>query len=162
MKAAKVKFGVALAAMVSLFTGVSVANAADLDLTGYGSVSESSYEAYSSWGLSQGGRYRNLGAGYYRRTTIGIDAIRNYSIARSGSLSFELWAMPYYGATSGSVLMTTGVDSVYGRSIRWNVFRTGNKVALDGFAFPELNLWEFTTTGWRFRDNSTFSRVRWM
>lgn len=162
MKTAKVRFGIALVAMVSMFGGISVAKAADLEMRGYGSVSESTYETYSAYGAAQGGRYRNLGAGYYRRTTIGVDGIRNYSSNRSGSISFELWAMPYYGATSGTVLMTTNAGDVYGYSTKWNVYRTGNKLAFDGYAFPELNIWEYTSRGWRFRDYIAFSRSRWM
>jgi hypothetical protein len=162
MKTAKVRYGIAFMAMVSMFGGVSVAKAADLDLRGYGSVSESPYESYSGYGAAQGGRYRNLGAGYYRRTTIGVDAIRNYSSFSSGSISFELWAMPYYGATSGTVLMTTNAGTVFGRSTKWNVYRSGNKMAYDGYAFPELNIWEYTRRGWGFRDNIAFTRNRWM
>lgn len=162
MKTVKVRFGVAFVAMVSTFSGVSVVKAADLDMRGYGSVNESPYEAYSRYGASQSGRYRNLGTGYYRRTTIGVDAIRNYSGFRSGSISFELWAMPYYGATSGTVLMTTNAGDVSGFSTKRNVYRTGNKMSYDGYAFPELNIWEFTRSGWGFRDNITFSLNRWM
>jgi len=162
MKTAKVRFGIVFVAMVSMFGGISGAKAADLELRGYGSVNESPYEAYSRYGATQDGRYRNLGAGYYRRTTIAVDGIRNYSSFGSGSLSFELWAMPYYGASSGSVLMTTNAGTVFGRATKLNVIRTGNKVAFDGYAFPELNLWENTRSGWGFRDNITFSRSRWM
>jgi hypothetical protein len=162
MKTAKIRFGIAFAAMVSMFGGNSVAKAADLDMRGYGSVNESAYETYSYYGAAQYGRYRNLGEGYYRRTTIGVDAIRNYSGSRSGSVSFELWAMPYYGATSGTVLMTTNAGKVFGFSTKRNVYRTGSKMAYDGYAFPELNIWEFTRRGWGFRDNITFSRKRWM
>jgi len=162
MKTAKVRFGIALVAMVSMFGGTSVAKAADLALRGYGSVNESAYEGYSYYGASQSGRYRNLGAGYYRRTTIGVDGIRNYSNTSSGSISFELWAMPYYGATSGTVLMTTNAGTVSWLSTKWNVYRTGNKMSYDDYAFPELNIWEFTNRGWGFRDNITFSRNRWM
>jgi len=162
MKTAKIQFGVAFVAMVSMFGGFSVAKAADLELRGFGSVNESPFETYSRFGAAQDGRYRNLGAGFYRRTTIAVDGIRNYSSFGSGSLSFELWAMPYYGATSGSVLMTTNAGTVFGRATKLNVIRTGNKVAFDGFAFPELNLWEFTRSGWGFRDNIAFSRGRRM
>lgn len=162
MKIAKVRFGIAFVAIVSLFNGISVAKAADLELGGYGAVSESSYERYSYSGASQSGRYRNLGEGYYRRTTISADGIRNYSSWRSGTLSFELWALPYYGATSGSVLMTTNAGTINGRSTKWNMYRTGNKMALDDYAFPELNLWEYSSGGWNYRDNITFSRDRWM
>jgi hypothetical protein len=160
MKTAKVGVGFAITAMVSMFGGMSVAQATDLSLRGYGSVNESAYESYSYYGAPQSGRYRNLGEGYYRRTTIRVDGISNYSSWRSGSLSFELWAMPYYGANSGNVLMTTNAGAVYGRSTKWNVQRTGNKVALDEFAFPELNIWEYTRYGWSFADNIAFSYVR--
>ena len=162
MKTAKIRFGIAFVAMVSMFGGISEVKAADLELRGLGSVSESPRQAYLRFGAAQDGRYRNLGAGFYRRTTIAVDGIRNYSGFSSGSLSFELWAMPYYGATSGSVLMTTNAGTVFGRATKLNVIRTGNKVDYGGFAFPELNLWEFTRSGWGFRDNIAFSRSRWM
>ena len=162
MKTLKIRFGIASVAMVSMFGGISGAKASDLALKGYGSVSESPYENYRYNGAAQGGRYQNLGEGYYRRTTIRINRIRNFSNRRSGSMSFELWAMPYYGASSGTVLMTSNAGRVYGASSKWNVRRTGNKVALDDYAFPELNLWEYTRNGWRFRDNRAFSRNRWM
>lgn len=162
MKTAKIRFGIAFVAMVSMFGGISEVKAADLELRGLGSVSESPRQAYLRFGAAQDGRYRNLGAGFYRRTTIAVDGIRNYSGFSSGSLSFELWALPYYGATSGSVLMTTNAGTVFGRATRLNVIRTGNKVGYGGFAFPELNLWEFTRSGWGFRDNIAFSRSRWM
>lgn len=162
MKTANVRFGIAFVAVVSMFGGISGAQAADLELRGYGSVSESPYETYSRYGATQEGRYRNLGAGYYRRTTIGVDGIRNYSSTGSGSVSFELWAMPYYGATSGAVLMTTNAGTVNRLSTKWNVYRTGNKMSYDGYAFPELNIWESTRSGWGFRDNITFSSRRWM
>jgi len=161
MKALKLQFGIASVAMISMFGGVSVAKASNLRLQGYASVNESSYERYRN-GAWQGGRYRNLGEGYYRRTTIRMKRIRNYSNWRSGSTSFELWAMPYYGANSGTVLMTSNAGRINRHSSKWNVRRTGNKVALDGYAFPELNLWEYTRNGWRFRDNRTFSWKRWM
>ncbi len=162
MKTVKVSFGIALVTMVSMFGGTSVAKAADLALQGFGSVNESSFEGYAGFGAAQNGRYRNLGAGYYRRTTIGVDSVRNFSNYNSGSISFELWAMPFYGATSGTVLMTTNAGTVSWLSTKWNVYRTGNKMSYDGFAFPELNIWEFTRRGWGFRDNITFSRNRWM
>jgi hypothetical protein len=162
MKTVRIRCGVAFVAMVSMFGGISVAKGADLEMRGYGSVSESPYESYSSRGAAQSGRYRNLGSGYYRRTTIGVDAIQNYSSFRSGSISFELWAMPYYGATSGTVLMTTNAGDVSRFSTKRNVYRTGNKLSYDGYAFPELNIWEYTRSGWGFRDNITFSLNRWM
>ncbi len=160
MKTGKVRFGIAFVAMVSMFGGLSGADAADVTLRGYGSVNESRYESYSYYGAAQSGRYRNLGEGYYRRSSIRVDGISNYSFGRSGTLSFELWAMPYFGASSGNVLMTTNAGSVYGRATKWGVNRTGNKVSLDEIAFPELNLWEYTRFGWDFRDNISFSRAR--
>jgi hypothetical protein len=162
MKTLKVRFGIALMAMASTFASTSGAKAADLELRGYASVNESRFESYSGFGAVQNGRYSNLGAGYYRRTTVGVDGIRNYSSFNSGSISMELWAMPYYGATSGTVLMTTNAGTVFRRSTKLNVYRTGNKMAYDGFAFPEVNIWEFTRSGWGFRDNIAFTRNRWM
>ncbi|MFK7849403.1 MAG: hypothetical protein AB8D78_00360 [Akkermansiaceae bacterium] len=162
MKTLKIQIGIASLAVITMFGSSNVSKAADLDLRGWSSVKEGWYESYQYDGAWQGGRYRNLGEGYYRKTTVRVKRIQNYSRWRSGWTSFELWGMPYYGANSGTILMTTPTGRIWGWSSKWNVRRTGNKVALDDYAFPELNLWEYTRKGWRFRDNIPYSRDRWM
>ena len=162
MKTLKNQIGIASLAVIASFGWPGTANGADLDLRGRSSVNEGWNEYYSYYGASQGGRYSNLGEGYYRRTTIKVQRIQNHSSWRSGSTSFELWAMPYYGANSGTVLMTTNTGRLWGWSSKWNVSRTGNKMALDDYAFPELNIWEYTRYGWRFRDEITYSYRSWM
>ena len=108
--------------------------------------------------VKQSGRKPYLGGGYYHKAEIAMDYITNRSTRRSGDLSFELWAMPYYGATSGVVLMTKGADALGGGGSYTNASPEGYAVLLDRRRFPELNLWEFTRRGWKFRDALSFSR----
>ncbi|MBK1814941.1 hypothetical protein JIN84_04900 [Luteolibacter yonseiensis] len=107
---------------------------------------------------SQSGRFRHLGEGYYQKTTYGFDYIVNRGNKRSGDLSFEFWAMPYFGATSGEILMTRGRDPLKaGKSYR-DADSTGQAVNIDERAFPEINLWEYNGRNWVNRDAFTFSR----
>ncbi len=158
MKAFTTSLGIATIAIASLFSLTPTARAAYVTLDGYGTYRLSNFERYSPRGAYQGGRYRNLGADYYRKSRIGIDAISNRSRFRSGSLSFELWALPFFGANSGTVLMTSNANRLNPRRSLTRVFRYGNAVSLDRWAFPELNLWEFTRRGWRFKDAVSFGR----
>lgn len=136
---------------------VPEADAADVRLDGYGFYSYSSKVRYYGKGKKQGGRYSNLGADYYSSTRNGMDFLTNHSKSKSGSLSFEFWGMPYYGATSGVVLMTRGVNPLNGgRSIK-NFRNSGYAVFLDEDRYPELSLWEFTRQGWKFRDALSFT-----
>ena len=113
---------------------------------------------YGGGGPNQSGRYASLGSDYYHKATIGSRWITNHSNSKSGDLSFELWAMRYYGATSGIVLMTRGLNPLYGGSYYSRVERSGHAVFLDRFRFPELDLWEFTRNGWKWRDALTFTK----
>jgi hypothetical protein len=97
------------AAVFALFGTTPEATSADLALKGYGTYDLGTSESYFPSGTRQGGRYRNLGADYYRSAEIEVDAVRNYSRSRSGNMSFELWVMPYYGADSGLVIMTNAL-----------------------------------------------------
>jgi hypothetical protein len=148
-------------AAIALFTAAALpeAKATDVTLDGYGFYSLAHRLAFHPEpGLWQSGRKPYLGGGYYRKAEIGMDFITNRSTRRSGELSFELWAMPYYGATSGVVLMTKGLDSLGGGRSYRDRSPDGFAVLLDRRRFPELNLWEFTRKGWKFRDALSFPR----
>jgi hypothetical protein len=145
-------------AALSLIISVPVAHAADITLDGYGFYKLAYGDSYLRGGAKQSGRYRNLGADFYRRAQIGMDYASNNSATRSGDLSFELWALPYYGATSGPILMTSGLRSLRGGRFYRNLRSNGSAISLDEYQFPDLSIWEFTASGWIFRDSLTFSR----
>ena len=130
--------------------------AADVRLEGYGDYLLNENEDFFPRAPKQSGRYRNLDRDYYHKVNIRMEYISNLSRARSGSLSFELWAMPYYGATSGIVLMTRGIDPLRGDRSYEDVSRTGYAISLGADRFPELSLWEYTRRGWVNRDHLTF------
>lgn len=146
---------------IALFAAAALpeAKATEVTLDGYGSYSLARRLVFRPEpGVKQSGRKPYLGGGYYHKAEIGMDYITNRTTRRSGDLSFELWAMPYYGATSGVVLMTKGLDSLGGGRSYTNGSAEGYAVLLDRRRFPELNLWEFTRKGWKFRDALSFSR----
>jgi hypothetical protein len=153
---------IAVTALLSAVATVPEAKSADLALEGYGSYNLGNFDRYYPRGTRQSGRYRNLGADYYRSAEIEVDAVENYSNYRSGSMSFELWAMPYYGATSGSILMTNSLRYLKAGRYYSGVYCRGMAVSLDEEAFPELNLWEYTNHGWMFRDALTFPDEEWL
>ncbi len=130
--------------------------AADVRLEGFGDYAISNKVTFFPKGPKQDGRYRTLGRDYYHKTEIHMDYISNLSRSGSGSLSFELWGMPYYGATSGIVLMTRGIDPLRGGSSIENATASGYAVSLGAKRFPELNLWEYTRNGWKNRSHLTF------
>ena len=72
-------------------------------------------------------------------------------------MSFELWAMPYYGATSGTILMTKGVSSLWGGYNYADYISTGKAISLNRYRYPELNLFEYAYSGWKWRDALSFS-----
>jgi hypothetical protein len=149
----------ALAAVALILIGSAPeTQAAKVTLDGSGFYNLRPQVKYFNRGVRQTGRYRNLGGDYYHRGTIGMDWITNNSKFRSGSLSFELWAMPYYGATSGIILMTKRINPLYGTYYYISKKAYGYAISLDAYRFPELNLWEFTRTGWQWRDALTFKR----
>lgn len=141
---------------------IPTARAADVTLDGTGYYELGSYAGYYRRGTAQSGRYRNLGAGYYTTGEIGMDEITNNSRSRSGSLSFEVWALPYYGATSGSVLMTRQLGRLRGGYGYFDQASFGRAVSLDRYRYPELNLFEYTRYGWGWRDALSFSYPTWM
>ncbi len=135
---------------------VSTARAADVTLEGSGYYELGSRTSYYRYGSAQSGRYSNLGASYYRTSEIGMDEVANNSNSRSGSLSFELWALSYYGATSGTVLMTQQLDPVWGGYSSFDVVSFGRALSLNRYRYPELNLYEYTRYGWKWRDALSF------
>jgi hypothetical protein len=148
----------AAAAIITLIGATTQTHAAKLTLDGYGYYEFGHKIRHSKAGVSQTGRYSNLTGAYYRRAEIGMDWITSHSTSRSGKLSFELWGMSYYGATKGIVVMTRSLDSISGGNYRKNVSRNGNAVFLEEYRFPEVNLWEKTKSGWKFKDALSFKQ----
>lgn len=132
--------------------------AAKLRLDGYGYYDVRSSDVFSKSGKEQSGRYKNLGRDYYHKVKYGIDFVSNYSGSYSGSVSYEFWAMPFYGATSGIILMTRGVGKMSPDESYEDVAKSGYAVSLDARRFPEQSLWELTRDGWKFRDALSFTR----
>ena len=150
------------AAAVALCTFAAVVpetQAANIRLDGYGYYYRFGGDRfYGNGGKKQSGRVKYLQSDYYRRTEIGIDFLTNRSNGKSGSLSFEFWAMPYYGADKGIVLMTIGSSPLSGTSSKKDFHVDGYAVSLDAYKYPELNIWEYTRNGWKFRDALSFTR----
>lgn len=158
MKAITRNFTTAAAALIALIGTNPETRAANLTLDGSGFYELGHKVRHSTEGVSQSGRYSSLTGAYYRRTTIGMEWITNNSRSRSGKLSFEFWGMPYYGATSGVVLMTRSVGALSGGHFYETIERNGHAVFLNEYRFPELNLWEHTRNGWKFRDALSFEQ----
>jgi hypothetical protein len=141
---------------------MQTAGATNLTLDGSGYYSNSTYAPYYQYGASQSGRYTNLGADYYHSSEIGIDQLTNRSSYRSGTMSFEFWAMPYYGATSGTILMTKSVSSLWGGYKYYDLVKTGKAISLNRYRYPELDLFEYTSYGWKWRDVLVFSNKSYL
>jgi hypothetical protein len=157
----KTIFSAALS-LITLANSIPAAQAADVTLDGYGYYKLSYYDAYLRKGAKQGGRYRNLGADYYRKAEISMDFASNRSNTRSGDLSFELWALPFYGATSGTILMTHGLKYLKPNQYIRGLRKAGSAISLAEYQFPDFSIWEYTTEGWVFRDSLTFSKKDWL
>lgn len=140
-------------AIIQSFT----AKAADVRLEGFGYYELGSRADYYRFGTKQSGRYSNFGTGYYRKSEIGMDELTNNSSSRSGSLSFELWSLSYYGATWGTVLMTRQFDPLWGGYSYADAASFGQARSLNRYRYPELNLYEYTRYGWKWRDALSFS-----
>lgn len=152
------KLTIAATALAAIALSVPEARSADVRLEGTGYYKLVNRTEFYQEGVEQSGRYRNLGRDYYHQIEYGVDFIGNDSNRRSGSLSYEFWALPFYGSTSGIIVMTRGVQSIPGRNNLDGVVRTGLGVSLHKRRFPEQSLWEFTRKGWKFRDALSFSR----
>jgi hypothetical protein len=147
-------------AVTALFTILGMSSstlATDVTLDGSGFYELKNRYNYYSGGAHQGGQYKRFGADYYRKATIGMRWITNNSTKSSGDLSFELWGMPYYGATKGVILMTRGLNYLPAGSYYAHPERYGYAIFINDRRFPELDLWEYTREGWKWRDVLTFS-----
>ena len=147
----------AAAAIIAVGSSIPEAQATKVRFKGSADYDLGSRVTYYEGGRPQSGRYTNLGADYYHTAVIAVDRIVNRGTVRSGSLSFEFWAMPFYGATSGVVLMTSGLDPLKAGFHYTDVISQGKAISLDRRRFPELELFEYTSNGWRSRDFYTFS-----
>jgi hypothetical protein len=87
-----------------------------------------------------------------------MDFITNHSSNSSGSLSYEFWGIPYYGASQGVILMTSGLAPLRGGYSYEQLYVSGYALALDEWRYPDINLWELTRKGWRFKDSLTFTK----
>lgn len=146
------------ALLVAMMTAVPSAQAANvtLDAAGYYSLADGAFY-YPIPGPAQSGRYRSLGDDYYRNAIIEVEYITNRSARRSGNLSFELHAMPFLGAKTGTVLMTTLVPFLPRNSFYSDVDRAGKALFTNERAFPELKIYERNSFGiWMFRDRLSF------
>ena len=151
-----------LIAASSLLIGISgttpQASAADLTLDGTGYYELGNSEFFLRRGAGQSGRYSNLGRNFYQDAELGISRITNNSFSRSGSMSFEFWAKPFYSATSGIIMMTRGFNPLSGDFNYPNVQTFGTAISLRQWRFPELNLFERGRRNWEWRDALTFSQ----
>lgn len=158
MKSITRNFTAAAAALLTLIGAAPQTRASKITLDGSGYYEFLSPAKFYSGGVKQGGRYGNLGSDYYHKTTISMRWITNRSTNRSGNLSFEFWGMPFYGASKGLVLMTRPLNSLGGGGSYTNKTSTGHSISLDEYRFPELNIWEHTNKGWKFRDALSFKQ----
>ena len=155
MKSLTMKFTAAAAAVLTMI-GTPETRATDVTMDGSGFYQLGTGVHFYRGGAFQSGRYNNLGRDYYHRATIGMRWITNHSPYPSGDLSFEFWGMPYYGANHGIVLMTRSLVPLGSLSYFLSKTKDGYAVFLGSYRFPELDLWEYTRNGWRFRDAVTF------
>ncbi len=145
-------------ALIALAAVASSAQAANITLDGYGFYSLSRKVTYKGNPPHQGGRYKNLGSDYYHNITYQMDFITNRSNSGSGSLSWEFWAKTHYDAKSGIILITRGVSPMSSTSSIKNANKSGAGIYLDAKRYPEMNIWEYTNSGWEIRDLLTFTR----
>jgi hypothetical protein len=157
------KFTTAAIILTAAVTTLSESQAAKIRLDGYGTYkSRSKVNFYANGGPKQSGRYSKLGTDYYHKVSYHMDFVTNRSGKQSGSLSYEFWAMPYYKASKGIVVMTRGLQRMNGYQSVNDLTRTGLAVELDRRRFPEINIWEYTRKGWKFRDALSFAYKDWL
>ena len=157
------KFTTAAIVLTATAFTVSESQAAKIRLDGYGTYrSRSKVNFYANPAPKQSGRYSSLGADYYHKVSYQMDFVTNRSGKQSGSLSYEFWAMPYYQASKGIVVMTRGLQRMDGNQSVKDLTRTGLAVDLDVRRFPEINIWEYTRKGWKFRDALSFTFKDWL
>ncbi|RYD42107.1 MAG: hypothetical protein EOP85_11670 [Verrucomicrobiaceae bacterium] len=163
MKSIISKFIAAAVAISATGIAIPKAEAAKIRLEGFGFYEVANKVRYFATPPKQGGRfYRFKGGDYYHKAEIGVDYMVNRSNSRSGDLSFEFWAMPFYGSTNGIILMTTSVGSLKARKQASDVDEDGQAIDLNRRRFPELNVWEYTRSGWKFRDALSFDYKAWL
>lgn len=162
MKAIISKLIAPAVALVAAAALVQESHATNVTLDGYGYYALGTKVTYYGKAPAQSGRYKSLGSDYYHKVSYTMDYITNRSNKGSGSLSYEFWAMPFYGSTSGIILMTRGLQPMAaGLSVK-SLTKSGLGVFLDTRRFPEMSLWEYTSKGWKFRDALSFTRKIWL
>jgi hypothetical protein len=145
-------------AFLAIAVSTSEVQATKLTLEGSGYYDlDTEFFFIDGGGASQSGRYRALGSDFYREAAIGMDEVSNNSRSRSGTMSFEFWGLDFFGANSGFVLMTKRIKPLGGRRFYDGIDRSGFAIFLDEFRYPELNLYELTRSGWKFRDSLSFT-----
>lgn len=157
------KFTTAAIILTAAATTLAESQAAKIRLDGFGYyANRGKVNFYNNGGPKQGGRYSKLGSDYYHKISYTMDFVTNHSGKKSGSLSYEFWAMPYYQASKGIVVMTRGLEPMKGYQSIDDLKRTGLAVDLDSKRFPEINIWEYTRDGWMFRDALSFTYKDWL
>ena len=157
------KFTAAAIVLTTAVSTVPESQAAQVQLDGYGYyTNRPKVVYYGKRGPKQSGSYSYLGADYYHKVSYRMDFVTNHSKGKSGSLSYEFWAMPYYQASTGIVLMTRSMKQIGGHRSVSNPSRTGMAVDIDRKRFPEINIWEYTRSGWSFRDALSFAYRDWL
>ncbi len=154
-----------VAPTISLFAAVAMvqeSRATNVTLDGFGSYALGTKVTFYGSAPAQSGRYKSLGTDYYHKVSYTMDYITNRSNSKSGSLSYEFWALPFYGSTSGIILMTRSLKPMAGGLSVKYLTKTGLGVFLDVRRFPEMNLWEYTSKGWKFRNALSFPRKVWL
>lgn len=149
-------------ALCAIAVSVPEIQAAKVTLDGYGYYALRKKVTYYQSPPAQSGRYKSLGSDYYHKLSYQMDFITNRSNSGSGSLSYEFWAMPYLGATSGIIIMTRKLKPFEPHASFKNIEKEGLGIYIDRRRFPEMNLWEYTRKGWKFRDALSFTRSTWL
>ena len=109
--------------------------------------------------LSQeSGRYPNLGRNYYRTATIGCTSIRNTSTKGSSKqLSLEYWALPFYGAETGTPLMSVLLPAIKSGKKVSNVKKQGMAAYYNAEGYIQLRLYENSGGTWLLRASRSMS-----
>lgn len=98
------------------------------------------------------GRYPNLGRNYYRTATIGCTAVRNTSATgRSGQLSLEYWALPFFTSKTGTPLMSALLPPINGGKRLNNVSKVGPAAYYNADGYVQMRLYEFSAGKWVLR-----------
>jgi hypothetical protein len=149
----------ATVAIIALAAATPEVQATNLTLEGSGYYElGQKVKFYGGRGKKQSGKFKYLGADNYHKAEIGMDEVVNNSNFRSGTMSFEFWAMDFFGADSGLILMTKKISPLKSRKRYDELDRDGYAIYLNERRYPELSLWEFTIDGWEFRDALSFSK----